>query len=137
MLWNLLLKYGPGVLIGFLVGLATGAGLVFSLTFGLIDDVILAMIAADLSIFETVALNVLVDETEHAVVQLYDYEEESQRERDAQARSLARQNPSNVYLFGDFSIYDGLALGTSAYVVGVSELPETAFKYVAGLLDLL
>src|ERR1700739_3680376 len=136
-MWRILWKLIPGFLIGFIVGLATGASLVFALTWGLIDDVILAFLAADLTIFETIALNVLVDETEKLIATAYDYEEDTQRERDARAHQLQRENPHQIYLFGDFSAPDALALGGSAYVVAQSTLPETVFEVAVGLLEIV
>jgi hypothetical protein len=135
---------GPwGALIGILGGLGLDipitlvAGGSFAEIFtgwGLIDDVLMAMLRVGLATTDKFLLGVAIANATHLVEEAYEHYDHTDAQNRRYAAFLARQNPGQTYVYGDVTHKDIFELGISLGLLGTRGSLTTVFEAGKGIL---
>jgi hypothetical protein len=111
------------------ITLATGAAMSEIFTgWGLIDDVIMAMLRLTWGLSDRFLLGVAIEESTHLAFEWMDWQDQTDHERYLYSRELQRGNPGQTYVFGDVTHRDIYELGISLGVLGYRRIPRTVFQ---------
>lgn len=126
-----------GAAVGLLAGLGldipivllTGSSFMEIFTgWGLIDDVIMAMLRLEWGISDRLLAGIVIQEASHIFFEYLDEQDYTDQQHRAYSRKLQRDHPGTTYLFGDVTERDVIELGLAGGVLAYRQLPLTAFQ---------
>jgi hypothetical protein len=135
MAWKIIFAIFGFFFYGWLAALITGESFLAVIGWGILDDILVAVLGSEMTWLEKLALNVAASEIQRGIEQAIEVENETEEEREANARQLRMEHPFNLYLWGQFSVVDYALFAGSAYKVATSETAQTAFQVAGDLLD--
>jgi len=126
---------------GAAVGMAVGLGLDIPITlltgasfaeiftgWGLIDDVIMAMLRLQWTLSDRALLGITVEEAVHLAGEALDYWDDTDQQRRAYSRYLQRETPGKTYIYGDVTHRDVIELGISGGLLLYRRVPASVWQ---------